>query len=174
MRTYETTFIVNPQTDDATIDSQVGAISKLILDNGGNILNENRIGTRRLAYPIQKLTQGYYTSFVYEGTAKIIPILDHHFNLGEYYLRHLTIVYEGDPSPSSKEVNDQREKAAPVEKEAEEKSEATAETIDFQEEEKAEDAEPATEEPVVETSEEEEPKADEASETKEFNEDDQL
>ena len=62
MRTYETTFIVNPQTDNATIDSQVGAISKLISDNGGEIINENRMGTRRLAYPIQKLTQGilYY------------------------------------------------------------------------------------------------------------------
>ena len=177
MRTYETTFIVNPQTDDATIDSQVGAISKLILDNGGNILDENRMGTRRLAYPIQKLTQGYYTTFVYEGTSEVISILDRHFNLGEAYLRHLTIVFEGDLekfNPSLEDSYDQEEKIAPVSNEPEVKSEAIEEAAESQEEEKIEEAELETEEPVAETSEEEKPKTDESTDSKEFNEDDQL
>ncbi|MBU8932786.1 MAG: 30S ribosomal protein S6 [candidate division Zixibacteria bacterium] len=96
MRVYETTFVVNPQTDDVAIDKQVGAISEIISASGGKILHENRIGTRRLAYPIKKLTQGYYATFVYEGTPQILPKLDRHFSLGEEYLRHLTILFEGD------------------------------------------------------------------------------
>ena len=74
----------------------MGAISEIISDGGGKILYENRIGTRRLAYPIKKLTQGYYATFIYEGTPQILPKLDRYFALGEEYLRHLTIIYDGD------------------------------------------------------------------------------
>ncbi|RKX26802.1 MAG: 30S ribosomal protein S6 [Candidatus Zixiibacteriota bacterium] len=96
MRVYETTFVINPQTDDTSIDKQVVSVSDIITGGGGKILYENRMGTRRLAYPIQKLTQGYYTTFVYESTSDILPRLDRHFILGEEYLRHLTILFEGD------------------------------------------------------------------------------
>ncbi|MFH1299837.1 MAG: 30S ribosomal protein S6, partial [Planctomycetota bacterium] len=62
MNLYETTFIVNPQSDDASLDRQVKSITDLITANGGKILKEDRMGTRRLAYEIQGLTQGYYTN----------------------------------------------------------------------------------------------------------------
>ncbi len=177
MRTYETTFIVNPQTDNATIDSQVGAIAKLISDNGGEIINENRVGTRRLAYPIQKLTQGYYTTFVYNGTPEIIPILDRHFNLGESYLRHMTILFEGDLDSfkaSDEEKEDHEERSTPVAKEPESKPEPTVEAAEPQEEEKVDEAEVKTEEPVVEESEEDKSKSDQPSETTDYDEDSQL
>ncbi len=98
MRIYETTFIVNPQTDDASIDRDVTSVFNLITADGGKIVYENRMGTRRLAYPIQKLTQGYYTTLVYESEPEILPKLERHFKLGETYMRHLTIRFEGDVS----------------------------------------------------------------------------
>ncbi|HWR81856.1 MAG TPA: 30S ribosomal protein S6 [Candidatus Deferrimicrobium sp.] len=96
MQLYETTFIVNPQTDDASLDRQVRAVADLITTSGGRIVHEDRMGTRRLAYPIKGLTQGYYTSIVFEGPAEVLPPLTRHFKLGEAYLRHLTILFEGD------------------------------------------------------------------------------
>jgi small subunit ribosomal protein S6 len=96
VRTYDTTFIVNPQTDDTTIDKHVQAVANVITKNGGKILKEDRMGTRRLAYPIQHLTQGYYTSFIYEGKEEIPQLLDRHFRMGEAYVRDMTIVFEGD------------------------------------------------------------------------------
>ncbi|MGH8016528.1 MAG: 30S ribosomal protein S6, partial [Candidatus Zixiibacteriota bacterium] len=51
MNLYETTFIVNPQAEESAIDEQVKAIGKVIADNGGKIIREERMGTRRLAYP---------------------------------------------------------------------------------------------------------------------------
>lgn len=96
MRVYETTFIVNPQTDDATIDQQVVAISDLISRLGGKILQEERMGTRRLAYPIRKLTQGYYHAFIYEAPQEMLPELDRYFRINEAYLRFLTVLFEGD------------------------------------------------------------------------------
>ena len=96
MRVYETTFIVNPQTDDATIDQHVAAVSDLITGHGGNMLHEDRMGTRRLAYPINKLTQGYYHSFIYEASNDVLPVLERHFRLNDQYLRFLTVMFEGD------------------------------------------------------------------------------
>ena len=81
MRVYETTFIVNPQTDDATIDQQVVAISDLIARYGGKVLREDRMGTRRLAYPINKLTQGYYHSFIFEAPQEVLPELERYFRI---------------------------------------------------------------------------------------------
>jgi len=40
MRIYETTFIVNPQMEEATIDRQIKAVADTITQNGGNILQE--------------------------------------------------------------------------------------------------------------------------------------
>jgi len=96
VRIYETTFIINPQTDDASIDREVRSVTDLITQNGGKIIHEDRLGTRRLAYPIKGLMQGYYSSFIFEGPIQIPPILDRHFKLGEAYLRYLTILFEGD------------------------------------------------------------------------------
>lgn len=95
MRRYETTFIVNPQADDAAIDRQVTAIVDIIKADGGEILKENRIGTRRLAFPIAKLTQGYYTSIIYDSEAGVLPKLERYFKLEEPYIRFLTIRFDG-------------------------------------------------------------------------------
>lgn len=96
MNLYETTFIVNPQTDDATIDRHVRDVVDVITRNQGRIRYENHMGTRRLAYEIQGLTQGYYASFIFEAPTVVLPQLERHFKLNEQYIRHLTVRFEGD------------------------------------------------------------------------------
>jgi small subunit ribosomal protein S6 len=98
VRIYETAFIVNPQSDDATIDRQVTAVTDLIKNNGGEIVREERIGTRRLAYEIAGLTQGYYASILFNSEPGVLPLLDRHYKLEEPYVRYLTIRFEGDPN----------------------------------------------------------------------------
>jgi len=97
VRNYETTFILNPQADDATLDQQIKNVLELITTSGGNIIREERMGTRRLAYPIQGLTQGHYASIIFKAPASTLPVLDRHYRLEEPIIRHLTIVFEGDP-----------------------------------------------------------------------------
>ena len=108
MRVYETTFIINPQTDDATIDQHVSSVSALIVNAGGKLLHEDRMGTRRLAYPINKLNQGYYHSFIYEAPNEFLPTLERHFRLNDQYLRFLTLLFEGDVN---KLTHERRERA---------------------------------------------------------------
>jgi len=95
LRRYETTFIVNPQVDDAAIDRQVNAVIDLIKNNGGQILRETRWGTRRMAYPIAGLTQGFYASIVFDGENQVLPVLERHYQLEEPYIRYLTVRFEG-------------------------------------------------------------------------------
>ena len=101
MRRYETTFVVSPQADDATIDRQVTAVVDLIKNDGGQILRENRIGTRRLAFPIAGLVQGYYTSIIFESEPGVLPKLERHYKLEEPYVRYLTVKFDGDPLAES-------------------------------------------------------------------------
>ncbi len=152
MRVYETTFIVNPQTDDATIDQHVAAVSDLITGQGGKMLHEDRMGTRRLAYPINKLTQGYYHSFIYEASNDVLPVLERHFRLNDQYLRFLTVMFEGD---LTKLTHERQERLAAEQGGSEDKprrtearTEAKAETA---EDSKSESEEPEkTEEPAAE------------------------
>jgi len=97
LKRYETTVIVNPQAEESQIDEQVKSVARLITENGGKIIREERMGTRRLAYPIEGLNQGYYAVFCYESEPPVLPIIDRHLKLGEAYLRHLTIIFDGDP-----------------------------------------------------------------------------
>ncbi|MBN2227550.1 MAG: 30S ribosomal protein S6, partial [candidate division Zixibacteria bacterium] len=97
MRLYETTFILGPQADEATFDRQIKAISDLIERNQGKIVKEQRTGIRRLAYPIRKFTQGYYTRFIFEGNNTLLNELERFYKLEEPYIRFLTVVFEGDP-----------------------------------------------------------------------------
>ncbi len=96
MQVYETTFIVNPQLDDSAIDQKVNAVSDLIKNHGGKIVHTDHMGTRRLAYEIKGLNQGYYGSFIYEAQREFPATLERYFKLEETYLRNLTVCYEGD------------------------------------------------------------------------------
>lgn len=138
MRTYESTFILSPQADDAAFDQQIKAITDLIGNNDGKIIQEDRWGVRRMAFPIQKFTQGYYTRLVFEGTNKVLSELERFYKLEEPYIRYLTVVCEGDPhekifgdavesAPSDKHA-DRKDKPAPA-KEAEAPKAETAEPV---------------------------------------------
>jgi small subunit ribosomal protein S6 len=94
---YETTFIVNPHSDDASIERQVTAVTDIIKQAGGKIIRENLMGTRRLAYPINNLTQGYYANFIFEAPATVLPQIERHFKLEDPYVRYLLIRFDGDP-----------------------------------------------------------------------------
>ncbi len=97
MSRYDTTFIVNPQIGDDAINASVTAITEIITSNKGEVLRERRIGSRRLAYAIDRQTHGYYVTLIHDCDANVLPILEKHFKLGESYLRELTIRYDGDP-----------------------------------------------------------------------------
>jgi small subunit ribosomal protein S6 len=96
IRIYETTFIVNPQSEEAVVDRQVKDIAEAISNHGGKILQEDRIGTRRLAYEINGLSHGHYAGFIFEGNNELLANLDKFYRHNEQYVRFLTVLFEAD------------------------------------------------------------------------------
>lgn len=90
-RLYESTYIVNAVLEDAEIDAIVDRIAEFIGEHDAQILEMNKWGRRRLAYPIKKKYNGYYVYLVFEAPAEAIPQLERMYVLDENIMRHLTV-----------------------------------------------------------------------------------
>ncbi|MDE5686982.1 MAG: 30S ribosomal protein S6 [Paramuribaculum sp.] len=87
---YETVFILTPVLSDAQMKEAVEKFSKVLTDNGANIVNTENWGLRKLAYPIQKKSTGFYTLIEFEGEPTLIKKLDTAYRRDERVLRFLT------------------------------------------------------------------------------------
>ena len=70
MHTYELVYILQADLDEATLNGLAETVENLIKNANDEIIKVDRWGKRRLAYPIRKLTEGYYV-FV---TFKLDPV----------------------------------------------------------------------------------------------------
>jgi small subunit ribosomal protein S6 len=93
-RLYETTFIVNASLDDAQIEAVVGRVQDTITKNGGVIDAVNKWGRKRLAYAINKRTNGFYVNIEFKAPGTVMALLERSYQLDEMVLRHLTIVLD--------------------------------------------------------------------------------
>ncbi len=88
---YDCTFIVNPALDDAQTESVVKAVEETIQKHSGVIAVTDRIGRRRLAYPIAKKHNGYYVSIEFEAEGSAIERVERALTLDENVIRYLTL-----------------------------------------------------------------------------------
>jgi small subunit ribosomal protein S6 len=93
-RLYETTFIVNASLDDPQVETVIGRVQEAITKNGGSVSAVNKWGRKRLSYPINKKTNGFYVNLEFEATGTVIAPLERSFQLDEMVLRHLTIALD--------------------------------------------------------------------------------
>lgn len=91
-RLYETTFIVNAALEEDDIENIVRRVTEYLENHGGNLVDINKWGRRRLAYPIKKKFNGFYVYMAYDITPEMIPLLERFFVLEENVLRHLTVI----------------------------------------------------------------------------------
>jgi small subunit ribosomal protein S6 len=89
---YETTFIIKGSLQDAEIDQIIAKAEDFITKNGGEIVEMERWGRRKLAYDIERETQGYYTSAHFTAPGSVIARLERTFQLDESVIRWLTLV----------------------------------------------------------------------------------
>lgn len=93
-RLYETTFIVNASLDDPQVEAVITRVQETITKNGGSIAAVNKWGRKRLSYPVNKKTNGFYVNLEFEATGALIAALERSFQLDEMILRHLTIALD--------------------------------------------------------------------------------
>ena len=95
-RVYESAVLVNAALDDESIKNLIGRIKETITSNGGEILEIEDWGRKRLAYQVKKSKIGYYSIFRFNSSPDLIPKLERFYQLDETILRYLTITLSKD------------------------------------------------------------------------------
>ncbi len=93
-RLYETTFIVNASLDDTQVDGVIGRVQDVISKNGGTVTALNKWGRKRLAYSINKKSNGFYVNIEFKASSALPATLERSFQLDEMILRSLVIALD--------------------------------------------------------------------------------
>ena len=86
---YETVFILTTVLSDAQMKEAVEKFTSVLADNDATVVNEELWGLRKLAYPIQKKSTGFYTLVEFECEPTIVKKLETAFRRDERVIRFL-------------------------------------------------------------------------------------
>lgn len=90
MNNYETVFIVTPVLSDQQVKEVADKFQGVITENGGQIVNFEAWGLKKLAYSIQKKTTGFYFLVEFTGEGSLINTLETQYRRDERIIRFLT------------------------------------------------------------------------------------
>ncbi len=96
MRVYEVLFIVAPNTEEDDVNALVTQLSDIITGQGATIAKVDRMGRRRLAYPIGKFNEGIYVVLTVEGTGSEIAEVERRMRVNDAIIRYITIRIDED------------------------------------------------------------------------------
>ncbi|OQX73133.1 MAG: 30S ribosomal protein S6 [Bacteroidetes bacterium 4484_249] len=88
---YETVFILTPVLSDDQVKEAVKKYQKYLKEKGAEIVHEDNWGMRKLAYPIQKKSTGFYYLIEFKSEGDIIRDLEITYKRDERILRFLTV-----------------------------------------------------------------------------------
>ena len=94
MNQYETVFILTPVLSDDQMKETVNKFKGLLTDNGAEMINEELWGLKKLAYPIQKKSTGFYVLFEFKAQPELIKKLETNFRRDEKVIRFQTVKLE--------------------------------------------------------------------------------
>ena len=84
---YELMVILNPEIDERTVAPSLDKFLNVIRNDGGTIDNVDIWGRRRLAYEINKKTEGIYAVVNFTATSAATNELDRQLSLSEAVMR---------------------------------------------------------------------------------------
>ncbi len=90
MNNYETVFIATPVLSDVQVKEVLDKFQGVITENGGQIVNVEEWGLKKLAYTIQKKTTGFYFLIEFKGEGSLIETLETQYRRDERVIRFLT------------------------------------------------------------------------------------
>ncbi len=132
MRHYELLTVLKPTLTEEETKAKMDFLKEVLEKNGAQIAATRVMGTRRLAYPIEKLERGYYSVFYFTAPTTTILEVERIIRITEEFIRFMSVKYE-----NQKELrfwNKQVEKFAPKEVAESAKEEVVAEVTVVEEE----------------------------------------
>ena len=84
-------FIVDPNMPEDEIDQLNSQVETLVTDGGGKVESIEKLGRRKLAYEIQRQTDGFYVLFNVAADGDIVKEVERRFRVMDSVLRYLTV-----------------------------------------------------------------------------------
>jgi small subunit ribosomal protein S6 len=90
MKNYETVFILNPVLSEEQAKDTVEKFVKVLKKGNATILNQESWGLKKLAYPINKKSTGFYNLIEFAAETTLINTLETEYRRDESVMRFLT------------------------------------------------------------------------------------
>ena len=87
---YETVFIVTPVLSESQMKEAVSKFKGYLTEHGAELVHTENWGLRKLTYPIQKKSTGFYNLIEFKADGKLIEKLEVEFRRDERIIRFLT------------------------------------------------------------------------------------
>ena len=91
MNKYETVFILTPVLSDVQMKEAVEKFKGILAAEGAEIINEENWGMKKLAYPIEKKSTGFYQLLEFKAEPTVIDKLELNFRRDERVIRYITV-----------------------------------------------------------------------------------
>lgn len=90
MNNYETIIIINPNLDEAECAAVTEKFTDMI-GKEGKVESTEVWGKRKLAYPIQKNSEGYYVLINFSSNPEFIDELNRVYNITDEIIKHIIV-----------------------------------------------------------------------------------
>jgi small subunit ribosomal protein S6 len=96
MKNYEIMFIVNPNTPDEEVDKINSQVEGVITSGGGQVQKTEKMGTRKLAYEIDRHREGHYVLFVVTANGDIVREVERRLRVMDPVIKYITVRTDED------------------------------------------------------------------------------
>ena len=91
MRNYELVYVVKPNSDEEVREAILNKVKKVVATDG-EIVKVDTWGTKKLAYPIAKFTEGFYVLVNFKSAVDVPKEIDRNLKINENVIRHMIVV----------------------------------------------------------------------------------
>jgi len=91
LKNYETMFVLTPILSEEQLQGIIDKFRKFLQEKNAEIVHEDKIGLKKLSYPIQRKSTGFYHLFEFRATSTVISALETEYRREEKIIRFLTM-----------------------------------------------------------------------------------
>ena len=91
MRVYEELFIVRPNATDEEIDPLIEQLRQVVTSRGGAVDKTDKWGVRRLAYRVEKQSEGYYVLLQFSAGPEVVKEVERRLRVADMVMKFITV-----------------------------------------------------------------------------------
>lgn len=115
VRPYEVIFILDPALGDDGVEAAATAAKAVLTKAGGEVVEIQKWGKKRLAYDIKKRREGHYVYFRAQAPGAAVAELERHLKIAEPVLKFITVLVQAPRRKAIKASAPAPVEAAPAE-----------------------------------------------------------